>query len=262
MGLRIHVPAAVRERTGYLAGPDEQRARMINELFADPSIQAVWCARGGYGTMRCLPFIDYELIKRSPKLLVGSSDATALLNAVIKRCGIPVCHGPMVVTLADDDPVTNRSIRSLFAGSTISPPPPDSIQVIRPGSAEGILMGGNLTTLCHLISTPFEPDFSGAILFLEDIGEATYRIDRMVTQMRMAGIFSEIAGLVLGRFLDCGRTDLIHQIVDIALAGLDIPVLGGVPAGHGHPNRVLPMGVRAHLDTDAGGIFYKDPFFK
>ena len=261
LGFEVFVAEAVRERTGYLAGADRQRARLINDLFADPGICAIWCARGGYGSMRCLPFIDYARIRENPKILIGASDATALLTSVYSRCGMPVVHGPMVVSLADADELTRRSARRLFesdAAAVIAADPPT---VIRAGSARGPLLGGNLTTLAHLIGTAFEPDFAGHLLFLEDIGEAPYRIDRMLMQMKMAGKLSSVAGLVLGRFSDCGRTEDILGIVEAICGDLGIPILAGIPAGHGLPNMMVPMGVAAELDTDAGRISCEEPLF-
>ena len=261
MGFEVFVAEAVRERTGYLAGADRQRAQVINKLFADPGIGAIWCARGGYGSMRCLPFIDYAGIRANPKVLIGASDATALLMSVYLRCKMPVVHGPMVVSLADADEPTCRSARLLFSCEKAPGIASDPPIVICGGVARGPVAGGNLTTLAHLIGTGFEPDFSGHLLFLEDIGEAPYRIDRMLTQMKMAGKLSSVAGLILGRFTDCGRTQEILDIVEAICGDLGIPILAGIPAGHGLPNMMVPMGVEAELDAEAGCISYHGPLF-
>lgn len=261
LGFDVFVAEAVRERTGYLAGADRQRAQLINELFADPSIGAIWCARGGYGSMRCLPFIDYAGIRANPKILVGASDATALLTSVYSRCGMPVVHGPMVVSLADADEATRQSARRLFESNEVPGISADPTTVICGGSARGPILGGNLTTLAHLIGTAFEPDFSGHLLFLEDIGEAPYRIDRMLTQLKMAGKFSSVTGLALGRFSNCGRPADILEIVEGICGDLGIPILAGIPAGHGLPNMMVPMGVAAELDAEAGRISYHGPLF-
>jgi len=252
MGFQIFVPGAVKDRTGYLAGSDHRRAALINELFADPDISAIWCARGGYGSMRILPFIDYELICSNPKPFVGASDVTALLTTLYSCCHIPVFHGPMIVSFADADERTRLSARQAFAAAERITIKAEPAQVLRPGSATGKVIGGNLTTLSHLMGTPFEPDFSGHLLFIEDIGEAPYRIDRMMTQMKMAGKLSHITGLLLGRFCDCGPMDEIHAIIKAVFQDLLIPILSGFPAGHGYPNLMLPMGVDAALDTDQG----------
>jgi muramoyltetrapeptide carboxypeptidase len=261
LGFALHVPGAARKRCGFLAGTDAERARLVNDLFADPEIAVVWCARGGYGAMRCLPLVDFEGIRQNPKLLVGSSDATALLTSVVMRSGIPVCHGPMVVSLADRDEETLEGIRGLFgragAGAIHAKPP----VVIHGGRVEGLVVGGNLTTLNHLTGTPFEPDYSGCLVFFEDIGEAPYRIDRMLTQMRMAGSLSAAAGLLLGRFSGCGRAEAVHGVFEERLGDLGIPILAGIPAGHAHPNLMMPMGVKAMLDADAGVVSYCEPLF-
>lgn len=261
LGFEVFVAEAVRERKGYLAGADRQRAQLINELFANPEVRAIWCARGGYGSMRCLPFIDYAGIRANPKLLIGASDATALLMGVYIRCRMPVVHGPMVVSLADADEATCRSARRLFESDEALEIAADPPTVICGGLARGPVAGGNLTTLAHLIGTAFEPDFSGHLLFLEDIGEAPYRIDRMLTQMKMSGKLSSVAGLVLGRFSDCGRTADILGIVEAICGDLGIPILAGIPAGHGLPNMMVPMGAEAELDADAGRISYHGPLF-
>ncbi len=262
MGFHPVVPEAVKKKTGYLAGADKTRARLINDMFMDPSIRLIWCARGGYGSMRCLPFIDYGAVRANPKPFIGASDVTAMLMTLYIRCGIPVIHGPMVVSFAGADAATYHSARHLLFDTTVAVTiAADPSIVIRGGCVRAPVIGGNLTTLSHLMGTAFEPDFSGHLLFIEDIGEAPYRIDRMLTQMRMAGKLSNMAGLMLGRFSDCGRmTDIRHIIEDIC-SGLDIPILAGIPAGHGRPNLMVPMGVKAQLDADSGILSYDLPLF-
>lgn len=261
LGFHVRIPDAVRDRDAYLAGPDRQRARLITELFADPGVRLIWCARGGYGSMRMLPFLDYEFIRAHPKPLIGSSDATALLTALYSRCRMPVFHGPMVVTLADGDEAARDSVCSVFTAAAVPVIEAAPVVPLHPGRASGVVTGGNLATLTHLIGTPFEPDFSGHLLFLEDIREAPYRIDRMLTQMKMAGKLSRISGLLLGRFLECGSMEQVHAVVENICKDLDIPVLAQIPAGHGQPNVILPMGVEATLDADAGILRYHEPTF-
>lgn len=261
LGFHVRVPDAVRDRDTYLAGPDRQRAGLINGLFADPEVRLIWCARGGYGSMRMLPFVDYDFIRDHPKPLVGSSDATALLTALYTRCHMPVFHGPMVVSLADEDEAVCENVHSVFTAAAAPVIEAAPAVALRSGSASGIVIGGNLTTLSHLTGTPFEPDFSGHLLFLEDIREAPYRLDRMLTQMKMAGKLSRISGLLLGRFLECGSMEEIHAIVENICKDLDFPVLAQIPAGHGQPNFTLPMGVEATLDADAGTLRYHGSVF-
>lgn len=261
MGFKTLVPDSLRQSCGYLAGPDQQRARLINEMFADPEISAIWCARGGYGSMRVLPLLDYELLRSNPKPFVGASDATALLTALYSRCRAPVFHGPMIVTLADADEKTCQSVRQTFSGTGSITIKAEPFEMLRPGVASGKVIGGNLTTLSHLTGTPFEPEFAGHLLFIEDIGEAPYRIDRMMTQLKMAGKFSGISGLLLGRFSGCGPMEQIHSIMQSVFQDSDIPMLSGIPAGHGLPNLIVPMGVDATLDADKGLLTFRSPFF-
>lgn len=260
-GFRLRIPREIFHRAGFLAGPDAQRARLINELFADSGVHAIWCARGGYGSLRILPLIDYALIRAHPKPFIGSSDITALLTALVERCGLPVFHGPMIVSFADADAASCRAAIEIFKDPsewTLSATPAKTIQ---PGQASGSVAGGNLTTLVHLMGTPFEPDFSGRLLFIEDIGEAPYRIDRMLTQLKMAGKLAHVRGVVLGNFTNCGPREEIYAIAGEIFSDLPIPVLGGMPAGHGPCNMMLPIGVDATLDAASGTLIYHSRLF-
>lgn len=260
-GYQVHVPAEVFHQAGFLAGADDLRARLINQMFADPEIHAIWCARGGYGSLRILPLIDYSTICAHPKPFVGSSDITALLAALGDHCGMPVFHGPMIISFADSDEETRHAAFDIFReadGWTLAA---ESDNVIHPGRATGVVVGGNLTTLSHLIGTPFEPEFSGRLLFIEDIGEAPYRIDRMLTQMKLAGKFSGINGLMLGNFSGCGNQEEIRSIVENIFRDQEVPILAGLPAGHGPKNIMMPMGVEAALDAEAGRLIFRPGFF-
>jgi len=260
-GFRLRIPAEIFHRSGYLAGSDAQRARLINELFADPEVNAIWCARGGYGSLRILPLLDYSLIRAHPKPFVGASDVTALLAALSDRCDMPVFHGPMIVSLAEADEATCQAVIDIFALPGVWRLKADPVHVIQPGQGSGPVAGGNLTTLAHLIGTPYEPDFSGKLLFIEDIGEAPYRIDRMLTQLKLAGKLSHLQGVVLGNFTDCGPPETIYAIAKQILADFSIPVLGGMPVGHGPCHRMLPIGVEAALDAGSGMLTYESRFF-
>ena len=260
-GFHVHVRDEIFSRSGYLAGNDALRARLINEMFADPDIDAIWCARGGYGSLRILSLIDYSAISACPKPFIGSSDITALLTVFSVRCRMPVFHGPMIVSFADADDETCQAAVEIFNMNrhwTVSAEP---CHVIQPGSTSGPVIGGNLTTLSHLIGTPFEPDLSGRLLFIEDIGEAPYRIDRMLTQMKLGGRLAKINGLILGNFSDCGNYEEICSIVDSIFSDQELPILAGIPAGHGPRNIMLPMGVEATLDAEAGRLTYHDRLF-
>jgi muramoyltetrapeptide carboxypeptidase len=249
MDFEVVVPDGLFDANGYLAGTDAHRADVLNRLFADPGIDAVICARGGYGSLRILPLLDYACMAARPKALIGFSDITALLTAVSSRCGLVTFHGPVVTTLADASERTLAGLRAAVASDRPLTVRSEGAMALRPGSASGPVYGGNLTTLCHLLGTPFAPRFRSRIVFMEDRGEAPYRVDRMLVHMRTAGCFDGIKGLVLGSFDDCGTPAEIHKIVTDVLQGAQFPILAGVEAGHTEPNLTLPLGVRAALDA-------------
>jgi muramoyltetrapeptide carboxypeptidase len=247
------------DRRGYLAGTDRQRAARLTGMFADPDIDGIICARGGYGAMRILPLLDADAIRRHPKVFVGFSDITALLGFLVEHCHMIAFHGPTVTTLGSAD---STSRERFFAAVTQPTPYRLSAvdkQVVRSGGATGRFFCGNLSLLCHLTGTPFQPDFSDGILLIEDRGEALYRIDRMLTQMMMAGYFDGLAGLALGRFTDCGSSSAIARIVGDRLGQLDIPIMAGFEVGHGRTNLTLPVGLPANLDTASGSLTFTGP---
>ncbi|MFC1513275.1 LD-carboxypeptidase, partial [Thermodesulfobacteriota bacterium] len=223
-------------------------------LWADQQVKAIFAARGGYGSLRIANSINMDLVRSHPKILVGFSDITVLLCAVGKGADLVTFHGPTVSTLAGSD---QGSATSLF-NTIASPRPPEPIrperlEIIVSGNAKGRIMGGNLSNLCHLVGTVFEPDWRRTILFLEDVGEAPYRIDRMLTHLATAGKLTEIAGLLLGDFTDCGDTEVIWQRA-LELTGGKIPVWGNFPVGHGKHNLTLPMGLATEMDSGTGRL--------
>ena len=249
LGFQTYLPEGLFEKKGYLAGSDMHRAFIFNSLFADKAVNAIFCARGGFGSLKILPLIDYETIRKNPKILVGFSDVSAILSAIYKESGLVAFHGPVVTTLADSDKRSIASIQSAVSSSTIIEMVfKDSVE-IKPGIASGTVLGGNLTTLCHLVGTPFEPDFNRSILFIEEKGEAPYRIDRMLTQMKMAGCFNGLAGLMLCFFEACGAYSEICSMVEEIFRDKDIPIVAGIEAGHGKTNITIPTGIDATLDT-------------
>lgn len=256
MGFVPIVDEAVYAQERHLAGSDKHRAGLINRLFADDAIKAIFCARGGFGCLRVLPYLDYELVTKNPKTLIGFSDITALLVTLMQRCGLAGLHGPVVTSLAFADEESKVRLKQvLTAGDPVDLSPVDPI-VVKEGRVSGILTGGNLATLCHLVGTDYVPDFSGKIVLLEDVNEAPYRIDRMLTQMRLAGCFDSMAGLVLGSFKDCGSINSTLEVFEDLFADFDGPIMAGFPVGHGETNLAIPVGVKAELDTEEGILRY------
>jgi muramoyltetrapeptide carboxypeptidase len=259
MGFQTLVNDEVFEKTGYLAGNDAQRARLINQLFKDPAINAIVCARGGFGSLRILPLVDFDVIRENPKVFIGFSDITALLTAITTRSGLVSFHGPVVTTLAKAPEVTRNTLLGAISSEKPLEVQPANGVVIQAGRTQGALIGGNLTTLCHLLGTPFEPRFKHNILLLEDRGEARYRIDRMLAQMKLAGCFDDIAGLVLGSFEGCGSLDGIFEVFEDHFKDISAPILAGFDVGHGAQNVTMPFGINATLDTDGQILVFDQP---
>lgn len=278
MGLVPRMGQFVGEQFGYLAGTDAQRASDINTFYADPEVKALFAMRGGWGCARLLPLLDWESIRRHPKLLVGYSDITALHLAFAARAGFPTLHAP---NAANSWPRTSwESLWYLaFAGATPllgpagvalagrMPTAPDGpvtagITTITPGRATGRLLGGNLTVLTALGGSPYLPDFAGAILFLEDVGEEEYRIDRMLTQLALAGALGRVVGVVFGQCSRCtaptpptpGTGFALGDILRQHLAPLGVPVFTGANIGHVRDQLSLPSGALVEMDADAGTI--------
>ena len=224
-------------------------------MFQDQEIKAIFCARGGYGSLRLLDKIRYDLIKENPKILVGYSDITALLMAIHRKTGLVTFHGPMIRELTAKDQSNWENLLRLLSSNQ-----PTELSLIEgtaliQGQATGPLMGGNLSLICHLIGTDFMPSLDGCILFVEEKGEALYRLDRMLTHLSLTNQLKRISGLIAGRFEECGEMSTINQLLmDIAL-DLDIPLIAGVPVGHGQKNVALPLGIQAELDTNKMTLF-------
>lgn len=259
MGFHTRAPDEIYDKAGYLAGSDAQRAQLVNRLFKDPDVQAIVCARGGYGSLRMLPLVDFDIIQAHPKIFVGYSDITALLTAITSQSGLVTFHGPMVTTLATAPELTRQTLSAAIASDAPIEIAPAAGVVIQAGQTKGPVIGGNLNTLCHLLGTSFEAGFKNHILLLEDRGEAHYRIDRMLSQMKLAGCFEGIAGLVLGSFEDCGALDGIYQIFQEHFQDFQIPILAGFDIGHGKQNMTVPIGMTATLDTDKQLLSFLQP---
>jgi len=239
-------------RKGYLAGSDQERADELMGFFENPAIKAILCARGGYGAMRILDLLDFKKIQKEPKLFMGFSDITVLSLALWKKAGLMSFHGPMITTLPSLNRASISRFRSVLSGGYGLELPLDKKKASPGRSTEGILWGGNLTLLVHLLGTPYEPDWDGAILFLEDCGEAPYRLDRLFTHLKLRGVFEKISAVLLGEFTDPKNALINPRFFKRWLGGLDVPVWTGLPIGHGRRNFSLPVGAPAYLDAEKG----------
>ena len=245
-------------RDGYLAATDAQRAQDINDAFADPAIDGIWCIRGGYGGHRILPLLDEELIRSNPKWFGGYSDVTALHTFFNQTCGFETYHCTMPSTEPDPDDFTLKYLKDALFGSlsgTLSDPAGETPKTLVSGKAGGVLCGGNLSLLAASLGTPWEIDTKGKILFLEDIGEKTYRVDGMLTQLRNAGKFRDCAGIILGAWTDCPpeypeKTLLLPEIFQQLIVPAGKPAIMDVACGHVLPTLSLPMGRYCTLDAD------------
>ena len=258
-------------RRGYFAGDDAARAADINGFFANPDVRMIF-ARGGWGSARVLPLLDYELIRNNPKVLLGYSDATALLTAVHQRTGLVTFHGPSPLDSFSAD-YFQRIIVDGRAVSMDNPVGVDEdrlvqtehrLQTIRGGNARGHILGGNLTVLTAIMGSDYLPSFDGAILFLEDIGEAVYRVDRMLTQLALAGVLGDIAGFVFGRCTDCGPGPgygslTLEQVLADHIEPLGIPAFSGSMIGHIDQQFTIPLGIDVEIDADRGSIRMLEP---
>jgi len=276
MGLVPKAGRHVAARYGYLAGSDAERASDINEMFADPDIRAVFAVRGGWGCARLLPLLDWEIIRANPKLLIGYSDITALHLAFAAKAGFATIHAPNAGNAWEK--ISWESFwRLAFTAEAPFFQPPSAQETdparperwnwktITPGKAQGRLIGGNLSVLSALAGTPWLPDFDGAILFLEDVGEAEYRIDRMLSQLSLAGLLAKLSGVIFGQCTNCaagvpgyvGFT--VPQLLEQYLAPLGIPAFRGANIGHVRNQLSLPVGARVEIDAGAGSIRVLEP---
>lgn len=241
---------------GYLAGTDEQRAADFNDAVRDPDIRGIFALRGGYGTMRILEQIDYDAIARDPKVVLGYSDLTALLNAVTQQTGLVTFHGP-VAALSQFSALETQSLRAaVMSAEPLGVLKAPEAQTVRGGVASGRIAGGNLSLIAALTGTPYEIDTTDALLILEDVDESPYRIDRMLTQLRLSGALMRAAGIIAGGWTNCGVSDeLLHD----RLGDLGIPIVTETLIGHIDEQWTLPIGARAMLDAEARTLTLEEP---
>ncbi len=274
LGFKVILGKNVLEKFGYFAGTDEQRANDLNEMFINENVKGIVCTRGGYGCSRILPLLNYNAIKKNPKVLIGYSDVTALMNGIFSQTGLITFHGPVATSTFNDFSVKNfkNVLMSTFNNQTLFNPKNEinnnltnenntssQIKVIHNGKAEGILIGGNLSIVVSIIGTPYDIDYTDKIVFLEEVGEEPYRIDRMLTQMIQSKKFDKVAGIALGIFSKCvakpnqsGITNSfsLMEVLGERLYPLGIPVIYGMSFGHIINKLTLPFGINAKLDVD------------
>lgn len=268
MGFKIKMGKSCYSKYGYLSGRDDIRANDINEMFSDNEVDGIICLRGGYGTPRILDKIDYENIKRNPKVFVGYSDITAIHIAINKFCDLVTFHGPMVTEMNDKfHQFSKESLLKAIMESTVERtiinPNGESIKTIYKGCAEGILVGGNLSLISSTIGTPYEIDTKGKILFIEEINEEPYKVDRMMTQLKLAGKFNDSAGIILGDWNKCvpeepERSLELLQVFEDILIPLKKPTIYNLQSGHCKPMITLPLGVEVFMDAGKGEVIIKE----
>jgi muramoyltetrapeptide carboxypeptidase len=249
LGFKPVLGSHLYNEEGYLAGDDISRLEDIHEMIGNKEIKAIFCARGGYGCTRLLEKLDYSLIRRNPKIIMGFSDITALLISIWGKTGLITFHGPLVAGLKNDSKSNAKHVVDLLGGEGGLSIGLESADAFSAGEAEGILVGGNLSLIIHLIGTSYLPSLDGSILFLEEKGEAPYRLDRMLTHLHQSGMIKNIKGLIIGSLVECGGKKEIEQVLNNCCSDLNIPIVYGGPFGHGDKNMVLPVGVKAKFDT-------------
>lgn len=275
-GYRVILGDHVYSTHGHLAGTDAQRAADFNALWARPDVDGIFCARGGYGAMRMLPYVHWDVVRAHPKFFVGFSDITALHAAIEREAGLVTFHGPMPAAFGPEAAQAYNAERLLAAmqeTGSLGPIPwplpgsPDAPEplTVQGGVAEGRLAGGNLSLLSDLMGTPYEPDFAGRIVIIEDIDEPPQKMERMLTQLLLAGKLQQAAGILFGDSPSCmyapdGRPALtLLEVMQELLVPLGIPVLYGFPCGHTGWRATLPLGVRARLDATSATLAVLEP---
>src|SRR4051794_3524655 len=272
LGFKVRAGAHLLDRHGYLAGDDKARADDINKAFGDKSVAAVHAIRGGWGSARLLPYLDFDTIRRNPKVLIGYSDITALLLSIHAKTGLVTFHGPIGLGRWDSYSLDYYK-RVLFNGEQLQYTNKQGLsdrnalvqteyrtQTITPGKARGRLVGGNLTVMTTILGSPYLPDWDDTILFTEDVGEDYYRIDRMMTQLKLTGVLGKIKGFVFGGCSECGPGNgnfgalTLEEIFADHVKPLGVPAWQGAMIGHGQPQWTLPLGVEVEIDATAGTI--------
>jgi len=252
---------------GYLAGTDRERVDEFHKFWADPEVKALLAVRGGYGSLRIAEALDMNLIRRQPKILVGFSDISVLLTTIFKKTGLVTFHGPVLTSLVKNDRESIQLFFETITGRFPSKIKAKGIEILKTGRAKGRLVGGNLTSLVHLLASPHELSWDNTILFIEDVGEAPYRIDRMLTHLYQAKRLDNLGGLLLGSFRmdmeqnnsdENGYDAIWNRVLELFLKK-NIPVWGKFPVGHGLQNYTLPLGIEAEMDSSSGSLMINSP---
>lgn len=267
MGFKTQVAEHTYGQYGFLSAPDETRAKEFMELIADESVSGIFFIRGGWGCARLLPLLDFEVIKSNPKVIMGFSDITTLLNAITSKTGIITFHGPSGNSSWNDYSI--RYLKDVLINAkpvrySNTKAVDHSITTYSGGIAEGPLYGGNLSVICGLVGSDYLPDWKGKILFLEDVMEEPYRVDRMLTHLSLAGVFKEVNGIILGNFRKCkaeepDRSFTLEEVFEHHFASAKIPVFYGAQIGHVRNKFTVPIGIRVTMDADIGTIELAEP---
>lgn len=262
LGFDVRVHPSAHQTLGYLAGDDATRLAAIYALLDDPSVDVLWAARGGYGLHRLVDRLDPARVVAAGKPIVGFSDVCAL-HAVAQLGGLASIHGPVVTQLGELPPEASARAVEVLSGHWAGLRYDSDAGPISGGVARGPLLGGCLSVIAPLLGTPYLPPLDGAILLLEDVGEATYRIDRLLTHLRLAGVLGRVAGVALGEFVGCAprkeEEPTVEAVLIERLGDLGVPVLMGLPFGHGRKNLAVPLGARVELDCERGRLTVLGP---
>ncbi len=259
LGFKVRIDPTCAKQYGFLSGTDRERADALNRAFADDEIDGIWCLKGGYGVARMLPLVDWEMIRSHPKALIGFSDITALHTALHTKCGLATYHGPMPC----GGRITQASVPALMHAISGMPECAytnlngNDLYSLRPGQAEGVLVGGNLSLLAALCGTEYQLDTTDKLLFIEEVGEDSYRVDEFLWQLQLAGLLDRCAGILLGGFTDCkeeydhSNCFTVEEILAQMAERVHVPVLAGLQSGHTGDQVTLCLGRSYRMDADA-----------
>lgn len=274
-GYKVKLGNNIKKKKWYLAGTDEERCMDLMDCFADPEVKAIFTARGGYGCARILEYIDYELIKRNPKILLGYSDITALHSAIYKHTGLVTFHGLLTASDLGKKDLSKFTLDNMWNMFETEFEPPYLLNnsrdtaCINMGKARGKLIGGNLAVICSLMGTKYSYEFEDKILFLEDVGESLYRLDRYLMQLKLAGVFKKVRGIIFGEFTDITNSDIKEvnnlmplQLIQDILHDVKTPAIYGFSCGHSPNKSTLPIGVECELNSVNGSLKIVKHFIK